>query len=40
MDGPGNYAKFLLDEDDDEDEEARLRNEAVAAVKEFLAELG
>lgn len=39
MDGPGNYSKFLLDDDDDE-EEARLRNEAVAAVKEFIAALG
>ncbi|MDT8434782.1 MAG: hypothetical protein RQ731_08520 [Anaerosomatales bacterium] len=39
MDGPGNYAKFLLDDDDDEDEVARLRNEAVATINEFLAEL-
>ncbi len=39
MDGPGNYSKFLLDEDD-EDEEARLRNEAVAVVKEFIGALG
>ena len=41
MDGPGNYSKFLLDdEDDEEDEEARLRNEAVAVVAEFIAALG
>lgn len=39
MDGPGNYAKFLLD-DEDEEEEARLRNEAVAVVKEFVEGLG
>jgi hypothetical protein len=39
MDGPGNYARFLL-EDEDEEEEARLRNEAVAVVREFLAGLG
>lgn len=38
MDGPGNYAKFLLD-DEDEEEEARLRNEAVAVVNKFIAGL-
>lgn len=35
MDGPGNYSRFLLEEEDEE-EEARLRNEAVAAVRAFM----
>jgi hypothetical protein len=38
MDGPGNYARFLLEEEDEE-EDARLRNEAVAVVRTFVAGL-
>jgi len=38
-DGPTAYANFLADPDDDE-EKARLRNEAVAAVIQFLRALG
>lgn len=38
-DGPAAYANFLADPDDDE-EKARLRNEAVAAVTQFLNALG
>lgn len=35
QDGPNSYASFLADLDDDEDK-ARLRQEAVATVREFL----
>lgn len=39
QDGPAAYALFLADPADDE-ERARLRQEAVATVREFLAGLG
>ena len=40
MDGPGQYSGFLYDEyQDEEDEEQRLRFEAVAVVQAFLAGL-
>ena len=35
-DGPHAYASFLADPDDDEPK-ARLRNEAVAAIDQYLA---
>ena len=38
-DGPTAYANFLADPEDEE-EKARLRNEAVAAVNQFLGALG
>lgn len=37
-DGPTAYANFLVS-GDDADEHAQLRNEAVFAVREFLAQL-
>jgi hypothetical protein len=38
-DGPNAYASFLARPDDD-DEKARLRQQAVATVREFLRGLG
>ena len=38
-DGPSAYASFLADSDDDAGK-ARLRNEAVVVVQQFIAALG